>query len=150
MRACREECGCQTQPPVGPRPSLCCGGEVEPLVADYWRLGSRSFQLCLVYAWLCASAWVNLQFAVTSCKIKLLSRILNKKRMQRHCRLSKNKFANIFSLPLWFGHLLLKQAGRKIMWDEGLKCCCSWEAEYCFACFFVCFFVLQHERENGK
>lgn len=51
---------------------------VAPELHD-WLLLFYSLRLCLVYARLCMSAWVHLQFALTSSKTKLLSRILNQR-----------------------------------------------------------------------
>lgn len=81
VKAVGDDCECQVQLLISTRRCLLqmrSGLFVAPESRD-WLLSSHSLRLCLVYAWFWATAWVNLQFAVTSSKTKLLSRILNQK-----------------------------------------------------------------------
>lgn len=54
-----------------------------------WLLLFYSLRLCLVYARLCVFVWAHLQFALTSSKTELLSRILREVPQKQECVLEK-------------------------------------------------------------
>lgn len=120
-----------------------CRWEVGCLWLRSHTIGYSSFHslhLCLVYARLCVTAWVNLQFAVTSSKTKLLSRIPNQSdaaaaRQKQRYRAIVRFF--IFSLiqPMFTGWM--------DDYSGWLSMCVT--LKLCYAAY-----SLQHERPSDK
>ena len=117
VKAIGDDCDCQAQPLISARRSFLqmrSGLFVAPVLRD-WLLLFYSFHLCLVYARLCVTAWVNLQFAVTSSKTKLLSRILNQSDAAAAAEHLRSKQKQSESVPFFLSYSLTERMfpGRK-------------------------------------